>query len=75
MTVLFNVMRLIVSMPIASKIVAIRTNVPSLAFLFTYAIPMMFEREIAPIQTPVRIANTKLVKANMHDEKSSLVIF
>ena len=73
-TVLFSVMRLIVSIPIASKIVAISTNVPKLAFLLTYAIPIMFEREIAPIQTPVRMAKTKLVKAKMHDEKSSLVI-
>ena len=35
---------------------------------------MMFDKEIAPIQTPVRIAKTKLVYANMQLEKSSLVM-
>ena len=59
-TVMSRVKRLIVSMPIASKHVASTTSVAKFAFLFTYAIPMIVESEIAPIHTPVSIANTKL---------------
>ena len=72
-TVYSRVNLLIESMPMASKKVARPTRVASFAFLLTYAIPMIFEREIAPIQTPVRMAKTKLVQANKQEEKSSLV--
>ena len=60
-TVDLRVYLLIVSMPTASKSVASPTKVVKFAFLLTYAIPMIFESEIAPMQTPVKTAKTKLV--------------
>ena len=73
-TVFYRVNLLMLSIPIASNKVARPTRVVNFAFLLTYAIPMMFESEIAPIQTPVKMAKTKLVQANIQEEKSSLVI-
>ena len=71
---MWRVYLLMDNMPIPSKMVAMVTKVFKLAFLLMYAIPMMFESEIAPMQTPVRMAKIKLVQANMQEEKSSLVM-
>ena len=60
-TVVYRVNLLMVSIPIASNKVASTTRVVNFAFLLTYAIPMMFESEIAPMQTPVKMAKMKLV--------------
>ena len=60
-TVVLRVYLLMVNIPTASKMVAKPTKVVRFAFLLTYAIPIIFESEMAPMQTPVRTAKTKLV--------------